>query len=395
MENTEQKSFMHKLTTFVYVAGLGYCWFEECQWSPFTQNVFNITCIAFNIVTCCFFGMITLSPYLTQSYLEQKRINDMLVYNVIMPFYYLSTMCLRYYKDEVKQLIYELVVRLPSLYNDPQVEAEMVKKAKYFFRLIAFSSWFVLGMIILDSLIRSLKNDETFTTIITVWPDIEDRSPVADAMRILVCIVWAMLVTQNIASVTMIICMMIYTSHQFKQLQSYFCGLVNIFAEDLSQLEKENKYEAALKIGFKRHSEIISYTRKLVKIYHVAYEGQIIVNVLLTTVIMLRLVNEGRSPTVVVSRILLEITILCTTGIYMATLGDISLEAEKLTTAIYMSGWENCYRSSSVRVRKLLAISMSQTQNPFTIYALGVLPMSFSSFVSIVKFSYSIFSVIV
>ncbi|VVC93580.1 unnamed protein product [Leptidea sinapis] len=54
--------------------------------------------------------------------------------------------------------------------------------------------------------------------------------------------------------------------------------------------------------------------------------------------------------------------ILTSTGIFMWNLGDVTVEASKVSQAMYCSGWENCVGTSSCRVRKLLRFGMMQAQ---------------------------------
>nr|QZH55101.1 odorant receptor 5 [Achelura yunnanensis] len=395
MEDSRQKELLKKINLLIYATGLPYFWFEECKWPLPVIMFLKYATIVLKTLSYGFFLISGLLPLLTQTNLNDQQIYNILTYNISFPFLYLVTVTLRYHKNDVKKLIYELVVSAPSVYKDPKIEAEMVQKSKTWSISVSCIGWIGMSMLILDDVIRSLTTDDVFSPIITVWPNIQDKSQIANAFRILISVVWCLLVVQFNGSLVLVICLTIYTSHQFKQLQSLFCNLTKIFEEDLSQSKKEEKYEKALKVGFKLHKDIISYTRRLVKTYHIGYGGEIFTNVIILVIIMIRLTNQEKDLAFILTNGLVSMTMLTITWIYMSTLGDITVEADKLTNAMYMSGWENCTRSSSVRVRNLLSVGMAQTQKPLTIYALGIIVVSFSSYLSIVKCSYTIFSMMV
>lgn len=109
-------------------------------------------------------------------------------------------------------------------------------------------------------------SDATFTTVITVWPDVNYKSTAADICRAISYILWWAFMTRVFATYSMMLSLMVALEHQFKNLMSYFCNLALIFEEDLSQEQKELKYEEGVKIGFKLHSDTIAYVNKTVDV---------------------------------------------------------------------------------------------------------------------------------
>lgn len=98
---------------------------------------------------------------------------------------------------------------------------------------------------------------ETFTTVVTFWPDIDDKTTLANVARITIYLVWWIFMLRMCVSYVLVISVTICLSHQFKNLQSYFHKLNDIFKENLSQEQMESKYEEAFKIGVKLHSHTL------------------------------------------------------------------------------------------------------------------------------------------
>nr|QZH55130.1 odorant receptor 34 [Achelura yunnanensis] len=395
MENIAQKNFMRSVSIYSYISGLPYFWFEELQWSPTLIHLRNYSTRAMTITCFIFIGMTWFLPIFTQTNWNTELIYKFILFNTLEPFLFPCIVWLWFYKNEVTELIEDLVVYAPTVYCDPGIQARMNKKAKTLVLLIVSFVGGSLSMVGLDAAIKAVKTDEVFITMISAWPDFEDKSQMAGVFRVFIYIAWFMLIFRVSGAITIMVSLMIYTCYQFIQLQNYFCNLANIFLESLSQSEKEKKYEESFKIGFKFHSDIIRITRKLVKTFNVIYGTKILADVVALSVIMFRMAHEERTLSNILSNAGVAATMLMVTGFYIWNLGDITIEADNLTSAMYMSGWENCYGTSSKRVRKLLLVAMAQTQNPLEIQAFGIVTVSYSLFVSIVKFSYSVFSVIV
>ncbi|CAG5052728.1 unnamed protein product [Parnassius apollo] len=164
-------------------------------------------------------------------------------------------------------------------------------------------------------------------------------------------------------------------SYQYKNLQSYFYNLENIFDEnELSQFEKEEKYERSVKIGIKLHSETNWCVDNTQKVLALVFNGQIMINVVVICTVMLQMVNSERTISNALATITAGAACLVCTGFFMWNAGDITVEAGSLGTAMYSSGWENCQGDCSVRMRRLLLFAMTQSQ--------------------IVKTSYSVFSLL-
>nr|QZH55121.1 odorant receptor 25 [Achelura yunnanensis] len=383
---------LRTVTMFAYISGLPYFWFEHLKWPQYLKTIIVSLAQALTVLFCIFMIMEILGVF-TQTSLTEQQKSDAIKYSFSQPILFMNFFKLSYHKEDIKKLIKKLLTDLPTYHNDEEVERQLVKKAKLYLMASLGSIVFTLITVGLDSLMRVLLEDNVFTTVITTWPDVEDKSLAASVGRVIVYVVWWLWVLRLCGSMSIVITLTICTSHQYKQLQSYFCSLKNIFERNCSQLAKEEEYEKALVLGFKLHNNVLSYTQELGRICSVAYGGLIIVNVSVMAIVLIQVTNEDRTILMVLSWIMLSIALLGSCGFYMWTLGDITVEASQICTSMYMSGWENCTGQSSVRVRKMMVTAMTRAQKEVVITTLMILKVSYGSYLSIVKFTYSIFSV--
>ncbi|XP_026322501.1 uncharacterized protein LOC113232089 [Hyposmocoma kahamanoa] len=297
---------------------------------------------------------------------------------------------MKFHKDKISEVLLHLTINLKKSFNDHEVEKQMIRRSKIStiaFVIIACSTVLSFGV---DALLR----DGTFTTVITAWPDVEDRSFGAGLVRIVIYIIWWYFVVRLICVFSVIIPVTILLSHQFKNLTSYFYSLSEIFHGDESQAEKERKYEEAFKLGIKWHSDTLRCTRLCQDAFYFVYSGQILLNISLIILLVVQLVMSERTVTSTLANLITFTSLLVGTGCLMWNAGDITVEASKLPTAMFHSGWHNCRAQASRRIRPLVVIAMWHSQKAVQLHCLGIIKMSYESYISIIKISYSVVSVI-
>lgn len=93
--------------------------------------------------------------------------------------------------------------------------------------------------------------------MITAWPDVTDKSSLANLVRVLNYLYWWIFVIRISAVSVLTIMTSIALSHQYRNIQSYFHSLNDLFKEDAdenSYKDSELKYLKAVKGGIKQHS---------------------------------------------------------------------------------------------------------------------------------------------
>uniref|UniRef100_A0A2A4J9Y6 Odorant receptor n=1 Tax=Heliothis virescens TaxID=7102 RepID=A0A2A4J9Y6_HELVI len=278
-------------------------------------------------------------------------------------------------KKKVRLVMYSLAVGLKREYNDPEVEKQMIASSLTYLSALLICCLSAMAMFVIKACLDIVRH---------AYPDVKDKSALADLVRALSYIVWWILVTRVFAVFILVITLTTCLGYQFKNLQSYFSSLADIFErKDLSQTEKENKYEEGLKIGIKLHSESLKCAKETQAVCRGVFSGQIIFNVLLLVVLLYQMANSERTLVNIFGTVTTASAVLISTGFYMCNAGDVTVEASRLPTAIYLSGWHHCRGKTSIRLRKLLVVTMAHSQRPVVLKGLGYLELSYQSYITV------------
>ncbi|XP_048007561.1 uncharacterized protein LOC125242706 [Leguminivora glycinivorella] len=111
------------------------------------------------------------------------------------------------------------------------------------------------------------------------------------------------------------------------------------------------------------HSMTLWCTRQTQVAGGVAFSGQVIINVSVLVLLMIQMMFTERTLFAVMPIVFMALSVLVGTGVFLWNAGDVTIEASRLPAAMFHSGWHNCTKQSSVRVRKLVTIAIAQAQN--------------------------------
>nr|CAG38122.1 putative chemosensory receptor 21 [Heliothis virescens] len=393
-KSSKTTEFLINLNQFVFIFGLPNFWVQELDISDSFRKIVGYLNKYGN---WSIFGLILAEygAFFTQKNLNQRQSSDLVLFMISHSIITGFRVRICHQEVEIRNVMYKLGIALKEVHNDSEAEEQMIKRSKFFSWALILNCVISFLMYTIEAVLRVIRAGVTFTTVITVYPDVEDRSGLSNGVRVMFYIIWCIYLTRVFAVYTLVICLTIAMSHQFKNLTSYFYSLSSIFDDDqMTQAEKEQEYERAFRVGIKIHSDTLNCTGDIQKICRDVFSGQIIFNITLLIVLMYQMVNSARSLTNALTLVMVALSILLSTGFFMWNAGDITVEAKSLPTAMFSSGWEHCGRDSSVRVRKLIVIAMMQAQEPVVLTGLGIIALSYQSYVSIVKSSYSVFSVL-
>ncbi|KAH9629825.1 hypothetical protein HF086_011475 [Spodoptera exigua] len=313
--------------------------------------------------------------------LSEKQKMDQMMFSVTLPGNIMFHYILLFRRHAIRNLLYHLAVVLKVHYNDPDLEREMIKKIKVF----SVSLCGLVGTVVvsygLSAFYRVITAGETFVTITSAWPNVHDKSLAAGVVRVFVYFWWYPFAARIMVTFLMLVTMLVSICYQFKNLQSYFYSLDEIFCDGtLSQEEKEKKYEDACKSQHQHVSKELFATEILL------FFGMLLSQ-------LTALLANDRNMTQLWTMFITSVTTCLALGFFMWNGGDITLEASKLSEAMYCSGWQNCCGQSSVRIRKLVVNALRQAQNPVIYKTLGIVEFSYESYVRLVKMPYTAVSV--
>ncbi|XP_045765284.1 uncharacterized protein LOC123867332 [Maniola jurtina] len=384
--------YFYKVNTFWLIGALP----DLLKWqeSGYTKTIHKYIQ---KVLTVCIFIFVAMEvgSFFTQKNLSAKQASDMTILAFSHSILTSYSFVIEYYKEEVNILLYKLCIKMKNVYNDPEVERQMIKKTTMYSVAFLLNLMSALVSYGLEGVMQVLRGG-TFVTVVTAWPDVTDKSIAAGIGRFFGYFMWWVCMTRVSAVFILIIITTGCLAYQFNNLQSYFYSLNDIFDEqsirETGQENAEQKYEEALKVGIQLHSETLWCTRQCQLVCGFVYSAQIIINVFVFSLQMLQMMSTERTLAMAFTIVLTSASLLYSTGILMWNGGDVTVAAGLLPTAIYSSGWQNCRGKSSQRVRKLLVIAMDQAQRPVVLRSFGIMEISYQAYVSMVKASYSAFS---
>nr|CUQ99408.1 Olfactory receptor 26 [Manduca sexta] len=392
-EGNKTKDFFYKVALLTYLFGLPNFWIEDFKLPKWFMRSFDIFTKIINNVLY-FFILMEMIAFFTQENLSEKQKSDLLVYGISHPILYSYRVFISYKEDNLRAVLLDLVVTLKKVYNDVKVERQMIKKSLLYSSALVFSCILAMFFYTFDSILHVIRTGATFNVVITTWPKVEDRSTLANAGRIVFYILWWFFMSRVSGAYTTVICLTTCLSHQYTNLRSYFENLNNIFETNFDQAVKEQKYEDGFKVGIALHLDTLRCTRECHSICQGVFSGQIILNILLLVVLMSQMINSERTLVTAFATASSASAVLISTGYFMWNAGDVTVEASRLSSAMYLSGWHNCHGRSSITIRKLVVITMFNAQKPVILKGLGIVDLSYQSYLSIVKSSYSVLSLL-
>ncbi|XP_026738340.1 uncharacterized protein LOC113501408 [Trichoplusia ni] len=391
---TKTTEFLSNLNKFGFILGLPNFWVENVDLPWNSTKIIKTISKAGNITVF----VLIISEYLsffTQKNLTEQQFSDLIFFIISHTIVTGFRVRVAYQRDKIRVVMHKLGIELKEVFNDTEIEEQMIARTKFFSLALIINCFMSMVMYGMQAVLRVVRSGVTFTTIITAWPDVEDDSVIGNVLRSIFYIIWWIYLSRVFSVYTLVISLTISVSHQFKNLVSYFNSLNQTFEDknDFTQEEKEQTYENGFKVGIELHSETLKCSNQVQTICADVFSGQIIFSLILLTVMMIQMMNSPRTLTNVMTLVITGFVIMFSTGFFMWNAGDITVEANNLPTAMFTSGWENCYHGSSIRVRKLVVIAIMQAQQPVVLTGLRVIPLSYQSYVSIIKSSYSVFSV--
>ncbi|XP_063619803.1 uncharacterized protein LOC134792444 [Cydia splendana] len=392
-QKNKTTEFFHKFDKIIFVCSSMNYWVDDNGIPELVVNAYKRITKVINAAIVLFM-VAEIGSFFTQNNLTEKQKSDRLMMTFSHVILYSFTLSLSHHKKMVTEILFTLAVGLKKDFNDEKTERLMLKRIKIYacaLVLLCFNALVFYGV---EGLTQVLFSDGTFVTMITVWPEVHDQSLLAGVGRIGVYVLWWLWMIRVTAAYLLVLAVTISLSHQYMNLQMYFKSIAEVFDEKISQREKEEKFERALKLGIKLHATTIWCSQQVQKTCGNVFSGHIIVNIGVMVQLMSQFKDSDRAPSHVLAILATFMSMLFSTGFIMWSAGDITVEAGNLPTAIFMSGWQNCTKMSSYRIRRLMLIAMTQSQKPVIMKSCGFIELSYQSYVSIVKASYSIFSVL-
>ncbi|XP_063823906.1 uncharacterized protein LOC135073700 isoform X1 [Ostrinia nubilalis] len=391
-ETNKISRFFFQVCRLIYLLGLPNFWSKDFIFSKSFITFYDSFTKIMNVTTYVFV-VTEWGAFYTQQNLNEKQHSDRLVFCISHPILATYRLILTHHGEKLKELVYLLCLDLKEKVNDEKIEKDTIRKAIIYATALVGLCIISVVSYGIDAFANLISSDATFTTVVTAWPDVGDRSTLAGMARIMFYVIWWIFMSRVFGVYIIMISIIVALEHQYKNLGNYFRNLSKVFEQNLSPTEKEKKYEESLKVGIQLHAKTLKCIELAQASFGPIFGAQIILNTYVIVLLLFQMVSSERTLGNVLATIFTGLAMLLSTGFLMWSGGDITIEAASLSTDMYWSGWQNC-QASTTGTRKLLALAMLQAQRPVMIKGLGVITISYPAYLSIVKSAYSVFSVL-
>nr|ARO70272.1 Odorant Receptor 60 [Dendrolimus punctatus] len=203
---------------------------------------------------------------------------------------------------------------------------------------------------------------------------------------------WYYLVGIMTAIDSLTVCCLVFLGYKFKLIQLFFGNMRDKMAKPGDTRMRENDFRNDFIVGIKLHEDALWCARNVQKTFGIFYNIQILETVTLLVMCLVKVAASAERHTVYLLANLAYIACLIVlTGSYMLPAGDISHEASILSTSIFHCGWELAACRKDLRVLAVIALQRSQV--PVTMTAFGILTLSYTNLITVLRSSYSFFAV--
>ncbi|XP_063540046.1 uncharacterized protein LOC134749070 [Cydia strobilella] len=378
---------------FLYYTGCGNYWYEDINHETIRFKLYRF--ISFSIYTVMIFLENVAAVFGSFPSVEKNSaFMFAAIHNIVLAKFYLFF----YHKVSIKKLNSEMGAVGENLEED-NVMKKQYWKVKYGNLLYVVTVYMSLGAFGLESTRKSIVEGAPFYTVVTYWPAYEDSTMTADIFRVFFFITWLYMMLPMMSVDCMPITHLICISYKFVTLRRHFERIREEFDGDLVTMRKE---EAEEKLwigcleGIKMHQKLMYLADEIKRIFGTILSLQVCESSVCAVFLMLRL---ALSPHMDLTNAFMTYTFVGTL-LYLLALnlwnaGEVTYQASLLSPAVFYCGWHMCTVGRPRRnIRRLVLIACAQAQKPLVFKAFGIYDLSYSTYVSVARMTYSVFAVL-
>ncbi|XP_045484276.1 odorant receptor Or2-like [Pieris rapae] len=381
-----EKDYLKLICNFIHRLGLADCWYEkEIRYSIFNKAFSLIL----NIFSVIFTVNILAANYRTD--LTLKESNDVLIFSYGLPAICLKVIILYAKKDDIKVFFKKLL------------EGEVTQKPNTKAIRAAIVVYVVVCCGFLSATVQMLYGIKDYVVEgipvrveVLYYPKASDAGLLVNFIRFLALVhFWYIICIMN-STDYLCLCTLVFIKYKFIRVRMFF--------ESLGKKSKSGKeFEKEFLDGVKLLKHAFWCARNVQNTIGSIYSVQIVESITLLVVLLLKSVVSfvvfqksltsyaGSDMALLLVCLGSYISIVILTGVYMTYSANITYEALQVSTAIFHCGWEKVKIRPGLR--KLVVVTLQQSQKPLYMTAFGVINLSYENFLVVLRLSYSFFVV--
>ncbi|XP_047996256.1 uncharacterized protein LOC125234112 [Leguminivora glycinivorella] len=376
---------------FVYYAGCGNYWYEDINHETIPFKLYRF--ISFSIYTVMIFLENVAAAFGSFPSVEKNSaVMFAAIHNIVLTKMYLFL----YHKVSIRKLNFEMGALGENLEED-DVMKKQYWKVKYGILFYVVTVYLSLGAYGVESTRKSIVEGAPFYTVVTYWPAYEDLTTIAAIARIFFYITWLYMMLPMMSADCAPIAHLICIAYKFQTLRRHFEKIREEFDGDLvmgREGAEERLWSGCLE-GIKIHQKLMYLADEINRIFGIIMSLQVCESSAVAVLLLLRL---ALSPDMDLTNAFMTYTFVGSLFFLLAlnlwNAGEITYQASLLSPAVFYCGWHMCATGRPRRdIERLVLIACAQAQKPLVLKAFGIQDLSYSTFVSVARMTYSVFAV--
>ncbi|XP_075979551.1 uncharacterized protein LOC142978846 [Anticarsia gemmatalis] len=387
-----QKYYFKVICKMMYFIGMGECWYEAPKASFIRENLYKAWFYLANGFLCT----VICNEFLAYCRnLTDREKTDLMQFCIAHPLVYSKILALYYNRERVIVVIERLLEGPRSIFYSLELERASMRTCTKYCVTLTVTVYMTLFLAAADAIGAHIKEGVPITTEVVYYPSSANSGVFVNVLRFFMELHWYYMMAMMICIDSLCLCALVTVGCKFKVLQVYFHDLRSKMLENKEKKTRddlEEEYKRDFVTGIKLHEDILWCAHNVQKSMGPIYSIQVFESVALLVMCLIKLVGAERNLSYLLTQMLYMAALILLTGSYMMAAGDITYEASMVPTSMFYSGWDLIRARSDFRVLAVVALQRSQV--PVQMTAFGVITLSYTNFIMVLRSSYSFFAVV-
>ncbi|XP_050349714.1 uncharacterized protein LOC126773132 [Nymphalis io] len=387
------ESLLKSFCTYVYYAGNGNFWFENVHQESIGYKIYSLISFTIYITMILLENMAAVFGNFPE--VEKK---SAIMFSAIHDIIIIKMFSMFYYKNSIKMLNYEMSFVMKDI-EEESIMKKQKRKVLWGITFYVITVYLSLTAYGVESLRKVFVEGTPFYTVVTYFPTYYEDSLAASVFRVFFYVTWLYMMLPMIAADCMPIIHVIIVTYKFMTLCHYFEKIRMNFERNLLVMSNKN----ATKIlkegcieGIKIHQKLQFIVKEIHRVFGIIMSLQVCESSAVAVLLLLRLALSSH----------LNLTNAFMTYTFVGSLffllalnlwnaGEITYQASLLSNSMFFCGWHLCDmdKQSHKDIRRVVLVGCAQAQKPLILKAFGIQDLSYTTFVSVARMTYSIFAV--
>ncbi|XP_021202897.2 olfactory receptor 17 isoform X4 [Bombyx mori] len=390
--NNSQKFYTKMIFRYLYSVGLGDWWYQHEDRSDSHRKLYCLWAVISNA-----YIFLNICNELLANFrkdLTDVEKNDAIQFSFAHPLIFAKIASFFFNRKKIREVFGRLLEENRSVYSCGELEKESMKQIKRYSLAFIGVSYMTLVMSTIDGLRAHFKEGIPIRTEVTYYPSPSNSGVIVNILRFLVEFHWWYIVSVMVAIDSLAVASFVFVTFKFKLLQRYFKDMGLTVRRDQSNMTDEalaDKFRRDFIVGVKLHENALWCAENVQKAFGWVYSVQVFETVALLVMCLVKLVTTNHNMIFLLANFAFMLCVIILNGSYMMPAGDVTYEASEVPTSIFLCGWELVRQTD---LRFLVVVAIQRSQVPVIMKAFGIMTLSYSNFIAVLRFSYSFFAVL-